>query len=193
MPLGLTRCEAEHLFAVGTQSQAYLYNTYVCAYMYNTCIYTASQKINTYWHSQCSNKPNQHQQPYPVPSLSGQGQDEGPFVENAHTDRWHNVDPSSNWPETLSLASGCPWIPGLPSCWHLGTWPSSAAAPFPLPVQNTLAHTWKCTHTHRHTCWGPLYVQPTLRPLSLYFSTLVPPQNTLTLQFPAYGPPLSIP
>lgn len=127
------------------------------------------------------------------PSLSGQGQDEGPFVENAHTDRRHNVDPSSNWPETLSLASGCPWIPGLPSCWHLGTWPSSAAAPFPLPVQNTLAHTWKCTHTHRHTCWGPLYVQPTLRPLSLYFSTLVPPQNTLTLQFPAYGPPLSIP
>ena len=57
------------------------------------------------------------------------------------------MDPSSTWPETLSLASGCPWIPGLPSCWHLGKRPPRAAAPFPLLLENPLAHTWKCT-TH---------------------------------------------
>lgn len=183
MPPGLTRCEAEHLFAVGTQSQACLYNTYICAHMYNTCMYTASQKINTYWHSQCSNKPNQHQQPYPVPLTGWPGSGWRSICGKCTYREIHNVDPSSNWPETLSLASGCPWIPGRPSCWHLGTWPSSAVALFPLPVQNTLAHTWKCTHTQTHMLRTSLHATNNLDPYPFIFPPLFLPKKPWLFYF----------
>lgn len=67
------------------------------------------------------------------------------------------MDPSSTWPETLSLASGCPWIPGLPSRWHLGTRPPQGCCPIPAAGAEP-----PCTHMkmHIHTQTHMLRIPP---------------------------------
>lgn len=128
MPQGLTRCDSEHLFAVGTQPQAYFYNTYVN-------IYTDSRKINMYRHIQCSNKARlTGLQPSPR-WLSGSG---GWSIIGKQIDTQYGF--LQHLPSGY-LASGFHWILSISSCWPLSTQPPKAPIPFLLLVQSPLAHT----------------------------------------------------